>query len=92
MDQLGCRYQRGRVGLFVWAKIPDHWADAYALSDHLLDEARVFITPGGIFGSRGERYLRISLCSDQATLRQARERIARLGAETLSGHPAKQQS
>ncbi len=75
MDQLECRYETGRVGMFVWARIPGQWTDAYALSDHLLKEARVFITPGGIFGSQGEQYLRISLCSDQSTLSSAMERI-----------------
>jgi aspartate/methionine/tyrosine aminotransferase len=64
--------------MFVWAKIPDHWTDCYALSDHLLYQANVFLTPGGIFGSAGERYVRISLCQDIELFKSALERIKTL--------------
>jgi aspartate/methionine/tyrosine aminotransferase len=75
-DAMGCSYQMQQVGLFVWAKVPDGYVDGYALSDTLLTKARVFITPGGIFGSNGNRYIRISLCAKQTTIQQARERIS----------------
>jgi aspartate/methionine/tyrosine aminotransferase len=75
-DAMGCSYQMQQVGLFVWAKVPDGYVDGYALSDTLLTKARVFITPGGIFGSNGNRFIRISLCAKQTTIQQARERIS----------------
>ncbi len=78
MDLLNCKYQSGQPGMFVWAKIPTDWKDAFALSDHLLEEAKVFITPGGIFGSQGDQYLRISLCSDIAILQKAMARIEKI--------------
>lgn len=75
MDILGCDYDREQVGLFVWAKVPNKYADGYALSDDTLYQAHVFITPGGIFGSAGEQYIRISLCAKEDVLDQAIERI-----------------
>ncbi len=75
MDLLGCRYDANQTGMFVWAKIPDQWIDAYALSDEILYKAKVFITPGGIFGSQGDRYLRISLCAEVALFEEAIARI-----------------
>lgn len=76
MDMLGCAYDVQQVGLFIWAKIPAHYADAYALSDRVLNEAKVFVTPGGIFGSAGDTYIRISLCANTEVLDQAIQRIA----------------
>jgi len=76
-DILGCKYAPGQVGLFVWAKIPEHYADAYVLSDEILYGAGVFLTPGGIFGSQGVRYLRISLCGDLSRFEQAISRISK---------------
>lgn len=78
LDILGCSYELKQVGLFVWAKIPDHYADAYALSDEILYGANVFLTPGGIFGSQGNRYIRISLCGDLSRFEQAITRISEL--------------
>lgn len=75
LDLLGCRYQKDQQGLFLWARIPETYTDAYALSDKVLYDARVFITPGGIFGKNGEQYVRISLCSTQKNLAVAIERI-----------------
>jgi len=82
LDMLGCNYDRQQVGLFVWAKIPSQYPDGYALSDEILHQARVFITPGGIFGTAGNGYVRVSLCATEETLNQACERIARSGAMT----------
>lgn len=75
LDILGCIYELKQVGLFVWAKIPDHYGDAYALSDEVLYGAGVFLTPGGIFGSQGNRYIRISLCGDLSRFEQAINRL-----------------
>jgi LL-diaminopimelate aminotransferase len=77
MDILGCKYELNQVGLFVWAKIPDHYNDAYALSDEILYGSSVFLTPGGIFGSQGNRYIRISLCGDLSRFEQAISRISK---------------
>lgn len=75
MDILGCDYDRAQVGLFVWAKVPSKNTDGYALSNAILHRAHVFITPGGIFGSAGDQYIRISLCAKEEVLDQAIERI-----------------
>ncbi|MCB0479296.1 MAG: aminotransferase class I/II-fold pyridoxal phosphate-dependent enzyme [Crocinitomicaceae bacterium] len=74
-ELLGAQFEKDQVGLFVWARIPEGFEDAYEFSDLILNEARVFITPGGIFGSEGENYCRISLCSPVNTLENAIKRI-----------------
>ena len=76
LHALGCHPDPGQTGLFVWAAVPPAYPDGYALSDELLREARVFITPGGIFGSNGNGYIRVSLCQSEAVLQQAVARIA----------------
>jgi len=78
MDLLDCKYQKDTGGMFVWGRIPDAYKDAYELSDRVLNEAHVFLTPGGIFGSQGDQYLRISLCSDIAILQKAMARIEKV--------------
>ncbi|WP_343559843.1 aminotransferase class I/II-fold pyridoxal phosphate-dependent enzyme [Sphingobacterium sp.] len=75
MNLLGCSYQKDQVGLFVWAQIPNSYADGYALSDAVLEKARVFITPGGIFGDGGNQYIRISLCATVEVLEESIQRI-----------------
>lgn len=75
MDLLGCKYDTNQVGLFVWARIPSSFADSYELADDVLYKAKVFITPGGIFGSNGEQYIRISLCANLDTLQKSIERL-----------------
>jgi aspartate/methionine/tyrosine aminotransferase len=75
LDLLKCVYARDQAGMFVWARIPDQYADGFALSDEILEKAHVFITPGGIFGSRGNGYIRVSLCSPSAVFEQAIQRI-----------------
>lgn len=75
MTALGCQYDTDQVGMFLWGRIPDHYANAEQLTERILHEARVFITPGFIFGSRGERYIRISLCAKQEKMQEALERI-----------------
>ena len=76
MDVLQCKYDKNQVGMFIWAKIPDNWKDAGELSDNILYEKNVFITPGFIFGSNGNRYIRISLCSPESMLEEVIERLA----------------
>lgn len=75
LDLLKCSYSKNQVGLFVWAKVPDEYKDGYALSDEVLYNAAVFITPGGIFGSEGNGYIRVSLCSTVENLEKAIGRI-----------------
>jgi LL-diaminopimelate aminotransferase len=71
---LGCSYSTDQVGMFVWARVPQHVTDGYAMSDQLLAGARVFITPGGIFGKGGERYLRVSLCNSVERIEESIQR------------------
>jgi len=78
MDILGCTYNKEQVGMFVWGKIPAHLNDVEQLTEKILHEARVFITPGFIFGSNGLRYIRISLCATEEKLKEALERVKAL--------------
>ena len=75
MDVLGCTYDPQQVGMFLWGKIPAQYNNVEDLTERVLHEARVFITPGFIFGSNGERYIRISLCAKEEKIQQALERI-----------------
>lgn len=75
MNLLNCSYDENQVGLFVWAKIPAGYENSYQLCDNILYNAHVFITPGGIFGSEGEQYIRISLCAKVEVYELAIERI-----------------
>ncbi len=75
MDVLGCTYDKQSVGMFLWGRIPDHYDNVEELTECILHEARVFITPGFIFGSNGERYIRISLCAKDEKIQEALERI-----------------
>jgi aspartate/methionine/tyrosine aminotransferase len=61
--------------MFVWAKVPDECSSGYDLSDKILAENAVFITPGGIFGSQGNGYVRISLCAKEQVFEEAIQRI-----------------
>lgn len=79
LRELGCEPWENKAGMFVWARIPTGWTDAFAFSEHLLDRAGVFITPGGIFGSQGRQWVRMSLCSPEALFRQARFQLANAG-------------
>ena len=85
MDRLECRYDKNQVGMFVWGKIPEHWNDAGALADKVLYENNVFITPGFIFGDKGKRYVRISLCCPENLLEEAIDRIKVLPPNPLKG-------
>lgn len=78
MDVLGCKYDENQVGMFLWGKIPDKYVNVEELTERVLHEAKVFITPGFIFGSNGERYIRISLCAKENKLQEALERITKV--------------
>lgn len=75
LDLLCCQYTKAQVGMFVWAKIPVFYANGFEMSDDILGKAKVFITPGGIFGTAGEKFIRVSLCSKKEILQEAVERI-----------------
>ncbi|MBR6640049.1 MAG: aminotransferase class I/II-fold pyridoxal phosphate-dependent enzyme, partial [Muribaculaceae bacterium] len=75
MTTLGCTFDPTQRGLFLWGRIPDNIASSEALADKVLYDARVFITPGFIFGSNGDRYIRISLCATEENMRRALDRI-----------------
>jgi len=76
MDVLGCTYDKKSVGMFLWGRIPEKYKDAEELTERVLNEAHVFITPGFIFGSNGERYIRISLCAKDEKINEALKRIS----------------
>lgn len=76
--KLGCRVAEGQAGMFVWAGVPDGFKDCFELSDSVLYDAAVFITPGGIFGDAGNRYVRVSLCSPEATIKKAIDRVEKI--------------
>ena len=78
MQTLGCSYDTAQVGMFLWGRIPEHYADAEQLTERVLHEARVFITPGFIFGSNGQRYIRISLCANETRMNEALQRIRKV--------------
>ncbi len=78
MTTLGCQYDPNQVGMFLWGKIPEHYTDCEQLTERVLHEAKVFITPGFIFGSNGNRYIRISLCAKDNKMQEALERIEKL--------------
>lgn len=82
MRLLGCTFDSKQVGMFLWGKIPAFYKDAEELTETVLYGARVFITPGHIFGSNGERYIRISLCAKEYKLKEAVERIKNLEVST----------
>ncbi|MEA4983016.1 MAG: aminotransferase class I/II-fold pyridoxal phosphate-dependent enzyme [Paludibacter sp.] len=75
MDALDCKYDLKQVGMFIWAKIPDIYKDSGELADKILYEKNVFITPGFIFGDKGKRFVRISLCCPENMLGEALSRI-----------------
>ncbi|MDE6051088.1 MAG: aminotransferase class I/II-fold pyridoxal phosphate-dependent enzyme [Paramuribaculum sp.] len=75
MTELGCTFDPSQRGMFLWGRIPDSEPSSEQLADRILYDARVFITPGFIFGHNGERYIRLSLCANETNLRRALERI-----------------
>ena len=84
LDLLGCTYDPTATGMFVWASVPGQYQSGYELTDLLLNEAHVFITPGGIFGSNGDGYVRISLCSKAEVFEEAIARVGRVVASEVT--------
>jgi LL-diaminopimelate aminotransferase len=78
LQLLGCVFSREQAGMFVWAKIPEGYKDGFALSDQVLLRANVFLTPGGIFGSAGDGYIRVSLCTPEEKLVESLKRVKSL--------------
>jgi LL-diaminopimelate aminotransferase len=72
---LDCAFDTKQAGMFVWASIPVKYEDGYELSDAVLKNSNVFITPGGIFGSAGGKYIRVSLCTPEEKIEEAIQRI-----------------
>jgi LL-diaminopimelate aminotransferase len=77
MTVLNCSYNPDQTGLFLWGRIPENIASGELLVDDLLEKAHVFITPGLIFGKNGDRYIRISLCSKEERLAEAKKRVVK---------------
>lgn len=75
MTELGCSFDPNQVGLFLWGRIPDSEKNGEAVADRLLYEYGIFIAPGFIFGSNGDRYIRISICASKENLQKALARI-----------------
>ncbi len=75
LNELGCTYDTSQAGLFIWARVPGNYTDGYQLSDEVLYNKNVFITPGGIFGSNGNGYVRVSLCAKEEVIEKALQRI-----------------
>ena len=76
LDDLNCTYEKNQEGLFVWAKIPDAFTSVESFVDPLLYEKNIFFTPGFIFGAKGNRYIRLSLCNDIKVLHEVISRIS----------------
>ncbi len=74
IDRLGLTYDPHQVGMFVWAKLPDH-TPAKNYVDQLLENKHLFIAPGTIFGAQGEGYVRFSLCVEENTIEKASARL-----------------
>ncbi len=79
LEALGCAVEEGQQGLFLWGRIPAQAENAETLADEVLERARVFVTPGSIFGSNGDRYIRVSLCAPENVLEKALGRIVEAG-------------
>lgn len=77
LDKLECSYTTNQTGLFIWAKIPDKIASAEKLVDILLQEYHIFVAPGFIFGTKGDRFIRLSLCNDASIISEAVKRLER---------------
>ncbi len=75
LELLNCTYDDKQAGMFVWASIPASCKDSYELSDKVLYQSNVFITPGAIFGSAGDKYIRVSLCTGVEKIDEAIGRV-----------------
>jgi len=84
LEALGCSFDKNQAGLFVWAAVPPTYKDGYALSDGVLREAQVFLTPGGIFGTNGNGYVRISLCATEEKIVDAIAAIKKMKVKSTA--------
>jgi aspartate/methionine/tyrosine aminotransferase len=75
LDLLKCKFSKEQAGLFVWAKIPSKYKTGFEISDDVLYNSNVFITPGGIFGDSGDKYVRVSLCAPVEKFEEAIKRL-----------------
>ncbi|MDQ3534959.1 MAG: aminotransferase class I/II-fold pyridoxal phosphate-dependent enzyme [Bacteroidota bacterium] len=75
LDKLNCSYKTNQTGLFIWAKIPENIASAENLVEILLHKYHIFVAPGFIFGTKGENFIRLSLCNDATVLSEALNRL-----------------
>jgi len=89
LDHLNCVYTKKQTGIFIWAKIPDAWQSSESFSEAILHQARVFVTPGHIFGKQGDKYIRVSLCSNEDLWQKAHERILKRSIETIENRKLK---
>lgn len=83
MNALGCFYDPNQRGLFLWGRVPDNVETGKWLADELFYKAKVFVTPGFIFGKNGERYIRISLCATPEKLSESLRRIKNYNNERI---------
>ena len=74
-EKLNCSFDKSSKGLFVWAKLPDNIKSSEKFIDKILNENKIFIAPGTIFGSNGEGHIRFSLCIDEHKIEEAINRI-----------------
>jgi len=81
LELLHCRFNKEQAGMFLWARIPPEYKSGFELSDHVLYNANVFITPGGIFGNAGDQYIRVSLCCTEEKIRESIERVKKISAK-----------
>ena len=75
LKKLNTGFSESQAGMFVWAKIDDSEKDCYTFTDNVLNKAGVFITPGAIFGSAGNRFIRVSLCAPIEKFDEAIKRV-----------------
>jgi LL-diaminopimelate aminotransferase len=86
LDLLECTYSKNQAGMFVWAKTPPTYTDGFALSDAILYGPNVFITPGGIFGSAGSNFVRVSLCTPEEKFAESIKRVNEFLAKKTTAH------
>ncbi len=75
LDRLSCSYDKSQTGMFIWAKVDPSIGNSEKLADYLLYEKNIFVTPGFVFGRKGEKYIRVSLCVKQNVLEQVLQRL-----------------
>jgi len=81
LNLLNCKFDKDQAGMFVWAAIPSKYKNGFELSDDVLYNANVFITPGGIFGDAGDNYIRVSLCSTEEKIQESIERVQKISGK-----------